>query len=238
MKNEKCLESTKHKKLLAYIGKELTRIEHYIDVAKAKPLHLKNNTIKERFMVLFKIAIGQMSSGSGVKCFSEIPADSLFIKFVDFARNEIGCNFLATKIKRWFNDIGGKYEKEFGFRFRGKESFLYMKHFPSLIKNLFINVTNKAINKQLIEVHLQSLYLRKLLSYTVRITDFSLEDFNLMKTAAKDLFKTCCMFDSKISPSLWTVCNASPVHAKICLSNYGFGLGCNTMEGQEHQMIA
>ena len=146
MKNEKCLESTKHKKLLAYIGKELKRIEHYIDVAKAKPLHLKNNTIKERFVVLFKIAIGQMSSGSGVKCFSEIPADSLFIKFVDFARKEIGCNFLATKIKRWFNDIGGKYEKEFAFRFRGKESFLYMKHFPSLIQNLFINVTNKAKN--------------------------------------------------------------------------------------------
>ena len=58
-----------------------------------------------------KTVIGQMSSGSGVKCFNEIPADSLFAKFVDFVRKEIGCNFLATKIKRWFNDNGGKYEK-------------------------------------------------------------------------------------------------------------------------------
>ena len=247
LEKEKCLESTKLKKLLAYIGKELKSrqfhfplIEHYVDVAKAEPLHLKNNTIKERFMILFKIAIGQMSSGSGVKCFSEIPADSLFIKFVDFLRKEMGCNFLATKIKRWFNDNGGKYEKEFAFTFRGKESFLYMKHFPSLIKMLFVNVTNKAIKKRLIEVHLQSVYLRKVLSYTVRITDFSVEDLNLMKKTAKDLFKICCMFDSKISPSLWTVCNASPVHAEICLTNYGFGLGCNTMEGREqkHQMIA
>ena len=191
-------------------------------------------------MVLFKIAIGQMSSGSCVKCFSEIPADSLFIKLVDFVQKEMGCNFLATKIKRWFNDNGGKYEKEFVFRFRGKESFLYMKHFPSLVKMLFINVTNKAIKKWLIEVDLQSVYLRKLLSYTVHITDFSLEDLNLMKKTTKDLFKMRCMFDSKISPSLWTVCNASPFHVEMCLTIYGFGLGCNTMEGREqkHETIA
>ena len=62
-------------------------------------------------MVLFKIAIGQMTSGSGVKCFNEIPAGLLFIKFVDFVRKEMRCNFLATKIKRWFNDNGGKHEK-------------------------------------------------------------------------------------------------------------------------------
>ena len=241
LEKEKCLESTKHKKLLAYSGKELKSrqfhfplIEHYVDVTKAEPLHLKNNTIKEHFMVLFKIAMGQMSSGSGVKCFSEIPADSLFIKFVDFLRKEMGCNFLATKIKRWFNHNGGKYERICIW------GFMYLKHFPSLIKMLFVNVTNKAIKKRLIEVHLQSVYLRKVLSYTVRITDFSVEDLNLMKKTAKDLLKICCMFDSKISPSLWTVCNASPVHAEICLSNYGFGLGCNTMEGrkQKHQMIA
>ena len=65
MEKEKFSDSTKHKKLLAYFGKELKSrqlhlplIEHYIDVAKTDPLHLKNNTIKERFMILFKIAIG------------------------------------------------------------------------------------------------------------------------------------------------------------------------------------
>ena len=115
-----------------------------------------------------------------------------------------------------------------------------MKHFSCLIKMLFVNVTNKVIKKGLNEVHLQSVYIRKLLSYTVRITDFSLEDLNFMKKTAKDSFKICCMFDSKISPSLWTVYNASLVHAEICLTNYGFGLGRNTMEGREqkHQMIA
>lgn len=54
-------------------------------------------------MILFKFAIGQMRSGSDVNCFSEIPPDSLFIKFVAFVPKEMGFNFLAIKIKRWFN---------------------------------------------------------------------------------------------------------------------------------------
>ena len=181
-----------------------------------------------------------MVSSSNVKCFSDLSVDSLFLKFVEFVRKQMACNFLANKIKRWFNENGGKNEKEFSFRFRGKESFLYMKHFPSLIRMLFLNVASKVIKKRLIEVHLQSIYLRKILSYTVRITDFNAQDLIFMKKTATDLFKMCCVFDSKISPSLWTVCNASPVHAEICLKSYGFGLGCNTMEGREqkHQMIA
>ena len=83
-------------------------------------------------------------------------------------------NFLTNKIKRWFNEKGVKNKKEFTFRFRGKENFLYMKHFPSLIRMLFLNVASKAVKKQLIEVHLQSIYLRKILSYTVHITDFKI----------------------------------------------------------------
>ena len=78
-----------------------------------------------------------------------------------------------------------------------------MKHFPCMIKMLFVNVTNKVIKKRLNEVHLQSVYIRKLLSYTVRITDFSLEDLNFMKKTAKDSFKICCMFDLKISPRVY-----------------------------------
>ena len=85
MEKEKLSDSKKHKKLLAYIGKELKSrqlclplIEHYTDVAKAEPLHLKNNTIKEPFIILFKIAIGQMVSSSNVNFFSDLSVNSLF----------------------------------------------------------------------------------------------------------------------------------------------------------------
>ena len=99
--------------------------------------------------------------------------------------------------------IGESIKKN--FRFRGKESFLYMKHFPSLIRMLLSNVTSKAVKKRLIEVHLQSIYLRKILSYAVRITDFNTQNLIFMKKTAKGVFKICCVFDFKISPSLWTV---------------------------------
>ena len=64
-----------------------------------------------------------MVSSSNVKCFSDLSVDSLFLKFVEFVRKQMACNFLANKIKRWFNEKGGKNEKEFSFRFRGKENF-------------------------------------------------------------------------------------------------------------------
>ena len=94
-------------------------------------------------MILFKIAIGQMVSSSNVKCLSDLSVDSVFFKFVEFVRKQIASNFLANKLKTWFNENGGKNEKELSFRLKRKESFLYMKHFPSLIRMLFLNVSVK-----------------------------------------------------------------------------------------------
>ena len=118
LEKEKLSDSSKHKKLLAYIGKELKSwqlrlplIEHYINVAKTEPFHLKNNTIKEQFMILFNIAIGKMVSSSNIKCFSDLSVDSHFFKLVEFLRKQMACNFLANKMRRWFNENGGKNEK-------------------------------------------------------------------------------------------------------------------------------
>ena len=96
------------------------------------------------------------------------------------------------------------------------------------------------IKLKILEVHLKFIHLRNLLSYTVRISDFDLEDLWKMKHEAFYLFKCCCFFDSKISPSLWTLCKVVPFHADKCLNMYKTGLGCNTMEHREqkHQMIS
>ena len=56
-------------------------------------------------------------------------------------QKNIGCNFLVRKIERWVNDNSGNVEKDFTFRFRGKESLLYMKHFPALI-GMLLNENN------------------------------------------------------------------------------------------------
>ena len=53
-----------HSKILAYIANESKSrqykqplVEEFIDFAKAEPLHLKNNVVKERFIILFKICV-------------------------------------------------------------------------------------------------------------------------------------------------------------------------------------
>ena len=61
-----------------------------------------------------------------------------------------------------------------------------------------------------------------------------------MKRSGHLLFKACCLFDQRVTPSLWTLCNIAPVNAEQCLKSHAFGLGCNTMEGREqkHQKIS
>ena len=185
-------------------------------------------------MILFKIEMAESRLGS-VKSFKDVPDNSLLRTFVSFARKKMNYNFLANKIQRWFNENGGKQEKEFTFRFRGKESFLYMKHFPSLIKMLISNIFDTDIQKRLIEVYLQSIYLCQLFTYTVRKKNFDLDDLNLMKKIGKKLFKLCSICDNKILPSLWTLCNVAPIYAEKCFLDYKFGLGCNMMEGRKHK---
>ena len=82
--------------------------------------------------------------------------------------------------------------------------------------------------------------MRKVLSYSVRIVDFNEENLEDLKEESRLLFKSCSLFDLKITPSMWTVYNAVPFHASLCLEQYGFGLGCNTMEGREqmHQKLS
>ena len=59
-----------------------------VDCTKAEPFHLKNNTIKERFMHLFKICVSQ-SNLKQFKYFKEIPKEYLFIN--------CNCIFLSKK---------------------------------------------------------------------------------------------------------------------------------------------
>ena len=48
------------------------------------------------------------------------------------------------------------------------------------------------------------------------------------------------LVDASITPSMWALSMCSPVHAGNTYTNYGLGLGCNSMEGREqkHQRIA
>ena len=129
---KKCSPGTLHGKVLTCISHELKSrqykyplVEEFIDLGKEEPLHLKNNVVKERFLILFKLCVSQCHFGSA-KSLKEISNDNLLSKFVNFVRKDMGCN----------SGNSDKVEKEFTFRFRGEESFHYIGSFPSLIKML------------------------------------------------------------------------------------------------------
>jgi len=63
--------ATKRQNLTAYISKtlksrqeEVPLIGKFVDLAKAEPLHLKNNVTKEMFVKLLKICTAQSNLGS------------------------------------------------------------------------------------------------------------------------------------------------------------------------------
>lgn len=131
LSKSKSSEATKRHQLTSYIStvlksrqEELPLVSNYINCAKCEPLHLKNNCIKEVFMKLFKICASQ-TDFNNAKSFSDIPGNSLFVKFVTHVHDKMYCNFLSKKIRKWYNENSGKTEKGFSFRFRGIESLIY-----------------------------------------------------------------------------------------------------------------
>lgn len=244
LKKKQANPKMKRNALTQYIAKELnSRQEYaplvgsYIDLAKCEPLHLKNNCCKELFMKVLAVVFKEATFSS--KVFKELPEDNLFVYFInDCVKKVMQCNQLGKKMISWFNESSQK-EKEFGYRFRGRESFRFLQSFPSVIKVLRIKCSAKVNQNRLLEIFLQSVLLRKLVSLSVRIVNISHDDIAEMERIGRILFKCCCKFDSKITPSMWNFTNVSPSHARECFQKYSFGLGVNTMEGREakHQQI-
>ena len=171
------------------------------------------------------------------KTYKAIPVDNIFYIFVSFIRSEMNLNMLSRKLVTWY-DNSNQGSKEFGFRFRGEESYGLLKHFPSLFLN-FLPSFNGHSNKMFLKVFEQLILVRKLISYSVRLVQFNETDLIDMSNTAKKLFKLVHANSTTITPSLWVLCNIAPSHAKMTLSSYGLGLGINSMEPREqkHQRI-
>lgn len=162
-----------------------------------------------------------------------------FCKFIMFVKSDMNSNFLAKKLIAWFNENKeSAKERPFGFRFRGKESFNYLKGFPHLFDMLRCNINSDSALKRLYQIFYQSLHLRQVVSYSVRIedTDFAIKD---MIDAGKKLFLSIVLHESSISPSMWCFFVVAPEHCANTITKLKLGLGLFTMEGREqkHQQI-
>ena len=234
-------EKTRRDKLTGFIRNLKCRQEFvplvgdHIDCAKDEPLHCKNNTVKELFTEMFKVSYTQ-GSLEKIKKFCDIPEESIFWKFLTFIRQKIGKK-LFNAIRKWYNENQNKRnETELSFRFTGAESRNYLRHFPEILTMLIENIQNENVLRKIIQSHEQSILLRKLISYSVRIENFDNSDLNDMKDIGKRLFHLSSIYNQKLSPSLWAMTLCAPVHAGITLEQYNLGLGCNSMEGREQKL--
>ena len=118
----------------------------------------------------------------------------------------------------WFNETSGGISKGMSFRFRGQESFAFLKSFPLLISRFLPLFKNEENQKRLLGYFYIMIHIRKLISFSVRLNDFSPSDLEEMMVCGKKLFKACCLLETTTTPSMWVLCNVAPVHAKETLS--------------------
>ena len=89
------------------------------------------------------------------------------------------------------------HEVDFNFRFRGKESLAYLKHLPGLVYLLKENI-NDDLGKKVMILHGQSILLRRLNSYSVRIENVYECDLEQMKSFGSSLYYSAVLFNSNI----------------------------------------
>ena len=76
----------------------------------------------------------------------------------------MGAGELYSKIKKWFNEQKGKvHECDLNFRFRGKESLAYLKHFPALVHLMKESISDAIGKMKVMIVHEQSILLRRVI---------------------------------------------------------------------------
>ena len=96
-------------------------------------------------------------------------------------KSNTNCNILGKELIVRLTDCKTlKKECEFGFHFRGAESFNYLKNFQNLIKMLLDKVKNQSSVNKLMQVLFESMNLCRLVSYSVPIDDIDKEGINKM----------------------------------------------------------
>ena len=100
------------------------------------------------------------------------------------------------------------------------------------------SIKSESTIKCLYQVFYQSLQLRFIVSYSVRIEETSF-DIQEMIDVGRKLFLSIALHETSITPSMWCFSVVAPQHCADTLAKLDLGLGLFTMEGREqkHQQI-
>lgn len=231
-------ESTKREKVLDFISDQKSRQEFepligpMIDVGYAEPLHNGNNGWQFWHSLVLDLALGKSRLPGGCNELDKLPADSPFICYLSYLRNNFGLTRLVKKVKKWFTE-GRK--KSFDFRFTGKETRKMCHKYMLLLDSISRESDPPETKLMIATLAYCGLQLRDAVSLFSRV-EIKESEVAKLKIACQNFFNANSLL-LRVSPTVWTIGYAIPYHVQILYEKYGLGLGLNSMQGREAKHV-
>lgn len=241
---QKTAEKSVRNKVTQYIASLKSRQEFEPLIGKLcenaliEPLHLKNNAVQKLHDQMLLLALTDSNLPSKLTSITEMPNCSMK-RYLQALEDKVKATRLRKQLVRWLLDERSQ-NKDFSYRFTGKDSHLVLAGFMFLIDAIRGGRTNngKLISKLLIIVFI-AIRLRDSVSL-FSMYHFSEEKLEKLSQYTSEYITSKILFYDTVTPSEWTIGKVVPIHAKWVYERYGTGLGVNTMQGREakHVQIA
>lgn len=164
--------------------------------------------------------------------FYKVPATSCLYRYIDILRNKCGLSRLAKRIIKWFDESGGT-GKDFDYRFTGRDSRLFLHNFMHLISSVERNGRTDSNDLHIMAYVCLCLRDAVALFSRVNISDPQISELE----ALCNNYVRCHSLFLSVNPTVWTIGHIVPAHTRDMKSQYGKGLGLNSMEGREAKHI-
>ena len=149
----------------------------------------------------------------------------------------------ATRLKKqlikWLladHDNHDDHDKNFTYRFTGKDSRLILHGFMHLVTAIRGESTDVKLLVKLLNIIFIALRLKKATSL-FSMYHFSEEKLERLFLVTSEYWTALTLFGYSPSPSEWSIGKVVVVHAKWMFEKYKVGLGINTMQGREAKHV-
>ena len=171
------------------------------------------------------------------KTFAELLQDSSFVKLITALQHVLHVGRLAKKLKRWFDETQER-QSDLQYRFTGKESRAFCHHFSTLLALLKLPSDSKKQTQTILALRYVGLRLRDCCSFMNRYY-IGQVDIDKLTVLAREYYCANTLFlPTSVNPTIWTIGNVVPLHAKQVYDKYKQGLLTVTMEGRESKHLA
>ena len=201
-----------------------------------EPLHLKNNRAQQMHAMFLQQVLSICSLPSQLNSISELPHTSPMSKYLVAMECQVKATRLKKQLVKWLMDERTR-NKDFTYRFTGKDSKLFLHGFMYLLNAIKGDSNDLKLLAKLLFLAFVALKLRDCAAH---FSAYYMNEENLqeLSSLAHDYFTALVLFGiDRISPTAWSIAHLVPVHSKWAYAKYGTGLGINTMQGREAKHV-